>query len=319
MSQTRPTIVFTVKDPWVQSLFQELAPDTFEIVLLDLDDPKEVQTHLPRADFLISGTVLPDWVPLLSRCKLVQKFGVGLDNIDVEGLREAGIPLSLSPTLTPEGVAEHTLLLILALLKQLIPVQDKMRQGIFDQFGHRTNAHILYRKKLGIIGFGRIGRKVAQLAHAFEVTTLYSDIIRAPLELEQELNATRASFNEVIEQADIVTVHAPLTSETSELFTAKEFGRMKKGALFINTSRGATYNLDDLCEALVSGHLGGAGLDVFDPEPPPKDHPILKLPNVICTPHTASGTIERHHAITKEQFDNCQRVLEGRTPLHLYE
>ena len=313
----RPLIVYNLGHPWVRSVALEHAPAEFELRFPDDSGPGGIESLLPEADFLVSGRVPPEWVPLLKRCRLVQKYGVGLDTVDVEGLRSAGIPLATSPTLTPEGVAEHTLTLILALWKLLIPIHLSVRDGGFDMFGRRQDIHLLHGKTVGIVGLGRIGRKVARLVHAFEVDTLYYDLFRAPPELERELGARAVSFDEVVTRSDVVTVHTPLTAETRSLFGAPEFARMKPGALFINTCRGDTYDLDALYQALASGHLGGAGLDVFNPEPPPPDHPLLKLPNVVLTPHNASGTVERHHAIAREHFINCQRVLDGEEPLHL--
>src|SRR5205814_9459440 len=124
-------------------------------------------------------------------------------------------------------------------------------------------------------------------------------------------------FDALLTQADVVTVHVPITPETRGLFGAKEFARMKAGALFINTSRGDTYDMDALYRALSAGELGGAGLDVFNPEPPPADHPIRKLPNVICTPHMATGTVEAHLQKVQAQFDNFRRVLHGELPHNL--
>jgi phosphoglycerate dehydrogenase-like enzyme len=131
------------------------------------------------------------------------------------------------------------------------------------------------------------------------------------------LGISFVTLDELLSQADIVSVHTPLTSETEGLFGAEEFARMKPGALFINTSRGGTYDMDALYDSLQSGHLGGAGLDVFNPEPPPPDHPITQLPNVICTPHMATGTVEAHQMKAQSQFNNFQRVLRGETPHNL--
>jgi D-3-phosphoglycerate dehydrogenase len=139
-------------------------------------------------------------------------------------------------------------------------------------------------------------------------------LIRAPVDLETKLSLKPVSFDEAISQADIVTVHVPLTPLTRGMFGLAEFARMKPGAMYVNTSRGGTYDLDALYGALESGHLRGAGLDVFDPEPPPGEHPLLQLPNVICTPHMASGTVDRHRAIAQGQFANFRRILRGELP-----
>ena len=166
------------------------------------------------------------------------------------------------------------------------------------------------------MGFGRIGRRVAHLARAFDVEQLYYDIVRAPKSVEAEVGATYVTFDNLLMRADVISVHTPLTAETANLFNASAFGRMKPHAIFINTSRGGTFDMDALHEALQAGQIAGAGLDVFNPEPPPSDHPLLQLPNVICSPHVATGTVEAHLMKAQAQFENFRRVLSGRPPHH---
>ena len=135
-----------------------------------------------------------------------------------------------------------------------------------------------------------------------------------PKELEERLALKRVEFDTLLAEADIVTLHVPLTELTEGMMGATEFARMSPQSLFINTCRGRVYDMDALYDAVTSGHLLGAGIDVYHPEPPPIHHPILQLPNVICTPHIASGTVERQYAINRAQFANCQRVLAGKAP-----
>jgi phosphoglycerate dehydrogenase-like enzyme len=301
----------------MQEMVLKVAPEEFEVKFLDPKNETEVRTLLPVADFLMINELPAERVALLERCKLVQHQGVGYDGIDLAALTQAGIPLATTPEGTIIGVAEHTILLILALSKQLVQVHESMRQGKFLNAEWRVNSHFFYQKTLGIVGFGRIGRRVAQLVRGFEVHLVYYDVFRALETVEQELQATYLPFEALLTQADIISVHTPLTPETEGLFGAAEFARMKPGALFINTSRGGTYDMDALYESLKAGHLGGAGLDVFNPEPPPPFHPILQLPNVICTPHVATGTVEAHLYKAQAHFENFKRVLQGETPRNI--
>jgi D-3-phosphoglycerate dehydrogenase / 2-oxoglutarate reductase len=310
----RPLAVFAVTHPWLQAVLREQAPTDIQVRFLDTKDEAEVQSVLPLADALMSLRVKAEWVPLLSRCRLVMLPGVGYDGVDVPALARAGIPVALTPEGTTVGVAEHTLLLILALSKQLVQVHESMRRGEFDEIRWRAGSHFLYGRILGIVGFGRIGRRVASLAHAFEARILYSDVERASADVEQRLGVSHVPFDTLLEQADIVSVHTPLTPDTRGLFGAAQFARMKAGALFINTSRGDTYDMDALYASLRDGHLGGAGLDVFNPEPPPPDHPILQLSHVIATPHMATGTVEAHIEKAQAQYENIRRVLRGEPP-----
>ena len=316
MTSTRPIAVFMLSHPWLQEMILKVAPDEFEIKFLDQTDLEAARTLLPQADVLMSNYLPAEWVPLLKRCKLVQHQGVGHDGLAVDALAAAGIPAAITPEGTVVGVAEHTILLILALYKQLARVHESMRRGEFKNIEWRAESHFFHQKTLGIVGFGRIGHRVAHLARAFEARLLYYDVIRAPEEVEKETNISFAPLAALLPQADIISVHTPLTPDTQDLFNAAAFAQMKEGALFINTSRGGTYDMNALYEVLCSGHLGGAGLDVFNPEPPPSDHPILHLPNVICTPHIATGTVEAHIRKAEAQFANFKRVLRGEAPLN---
>ena len=292
----------------------EVQPDEFDVEFLDLNDADAVAATLPRVDALICLSLTTEQCRMLDRCKLVMHNGVGYDAIDIETLAEMGIPVAVTPVMTPEGVAEHALMLILALSKQLPAVQQSMKSGEWNMLGWREGSHNLSYKTLGIIGVGRIGKRIAHLAHAFGCRILYTDIVEAPEELAQAYGLERVERDVLIAQADIITLHVPLTDQTRGMFGAEEFASMKPGAIFINTSRGPTYDLEALVDSVESGHLFGAGVDVFDPEPPPGDHRVFSVMNIITTPHISSGTVERQYAINRAQFANAQRVFAGREP-----
>ncbi|NHZ70449.1 MAG: lactate dehydrogenase [Proteobacteria bacterium] len=312
---TKPVAVFALTHPWMREMVLRVAPAEFDVRFVDISDRKAAGELLPLADFFMTTYLPGDVVPLLSRCRLVHHQGVGVDGIDTDALAIAGIPLAITPEGTVIGVAEHTVLLILAVYKQLVLVDESMRhRGEFDSVRWRSNSFFLYGKTLGIVGLGRIGQRAAELATAFEANLIYHDVFRQPETVEENLGITYVSFDHLLAEADIVSVHTPLTPETSGLFGSEEFARMRQGAIFINTSRGGTYDMDALYEGLRTGHLGGAGLDVFSPEPPPPDHPILQLENVVCTPHMATGTVDAHLMKATAQFENFSRVLRGESP-----
>jgi phosphoglycerate dehydrogenase-like enzyme len=313
----KPIAVFNAQHPWMQQMIRQAAPPEFEVRFIQNPrDAAELAEKLPTADFLVTVALPCEWVKWLTRCKLVQLQGVGCDAVDLAALAEADIPLAATPEGTIIGVAEHTILLILALCKRLVEVHQSVVRGEFDTIGWRDKCHFFAGQTLGIVGLGRIGRRVAQLANAFGVHAIYFDVQRPPPGIEAELFAQYRDFDELLAEADIVSVHTPHNDTTTGLFATKQFARMKPGALFINTSRGRTYDLDALYESLRAGHLGGAGLDVFHPQPPPKNHPLLSLPNVICTPHMATGTVEAHQEKARAQFANFARVLRGEPPLN---
>lgn len=319
MTSQKHLAVFALTNSWMQETVLNGAPPEFEVHFLNMKDEQEARRLLPAAEFLMTMKLPPSFVPLLKKCKLVQIHGVGYDGIDTKGLAKAGIPLAACPEGTITGLAEHVILLILALYKQLVRLHESMREGKYDNMVWRSGCHLLRGKVVGIVGLGRAGRRVAQLALGFETRLIYYDTIRAEPSLEEELRVTYVPFDALLTQADIVSVHTPLTEKTMGLFGPREFARMKPGCLFINTSRGGTYDMNALYESLRSGHLGGAGLDVFNPDPPPPDHPILQLSNVICTPHMSAGTVEAQIEKVQVQFDNFKRVLRGEVPRNLLQ
>jgi len=310
----KPLIVWTTCHPWIQTVVAELQPDELDVAFLDLTDAAAVAETLPKTDFLVCLSLTTEQARLLERCKLVMHNGVGYDAIDLDTLTDMGIPVAVTPVMTPEGVAEHALMLILALSKQLPAVQQSMKSGEWNMLGWREGSHNLSYKTIGIVGLGRIGKRVAHLASAFGCRILYTDIVEAPADLVEQYGLERVERSELLAQADIITLHVPLTDDTRGMIGADEFAQMKPGAIFINTSRGPTYDLDALVDAVVSGHLFGAGVDVFDPEPPPGDHPVFSVMNIITTPHISSGTVERQYAINQAQFANALQVLGGQSP-----
>lgn len=308
----RPLVVWTTCHPWIQRVVAEVTPAGYDVAFLDLSDADAVRQTLPQADALVCLSLTTEQCRLLERCKLVMHNGVGYDAI--ETLQSMGIPVAVTPAMTPEGVAEHALLLILALSKQLPAVQQSMKRGEWNMLGWREGSHLLSYKTIGIIGLGRIGRRVAHLAHAFGCRILFDDVIDPPDELVERYGLEAVTRNKLLAEADIVTLHVPLTDSTRRMFGAAEFAAMKPGAIFINTSRGPTYDLDELVSAVESGHLLGAGIDVFDPEPPDPNHRVFSMTNIITTPHISSGTVERQYAINRAQFANVERVLAGLEP-----
>jgi len=310
----KPLVVWTTLHPWIQRVVAEIQPADVEVEFLDLADEAAVASTLPRTDALVCLSLTTEQARLLERCKLVMHNGVGYDAIDVETLQDMGIPVAVTPQMTPEGVAEHVLMLVLALSKQLPAVQTSMQSGQWNMLGWREGSHNLSYKTVGIVGLGRIGRRLAHVLHAFDCRIIYADPRPAPVELVDAYALERVELDELVRRADIVSLHVPLTDQTRAMFGPAEFAAMKPGALFINTSRGPTYDLDALVAAVEQGHLFGAGIDVFDPEPPAPDHRMFSLPNIITTPHIASGTVERQYAINRAQFENAQRVFAGQEP-----
>jgi phosphoglycerate dehydrogenase-like enzyme len=246
----------------------------------------------------------------------VQHQGVGYDNIDVDACRRAAIPVALTPEGTTIGVAEHTVLLILALFRHLLALDAAVRQGEWPVWSMRGRSIELAGKRVALIGFGRIGREVARRVRAFDTTIAYHDAVRAPAAVEAEFGATYVSQDDLLREADVVSLHAPLTAETRGMIGERELRLMQPHAVLINTARGALIDEPALLRALAEGWIAGAGLDVLAQEPPGADNPLLTCPNVILTPHVAAGTRDAYRTKMQAVFTNMQRVARGEAPLH---
>ena len=246
--------------------------------------------------------------------KLVSKHGVGVDNIDMDAARELGVAVTIAPGANSTSVAEHAFAMLIALAKNLPTVCGKYREIGFAAKNCAPGIEIT-GKTLGIIGCGRIGSRIAKMAHGgFDMKVLAYDpyLTEAPEGVELVSDRDR-----VFAESDFVTLHPVLNRETQGSVGAREFALMKKGALFINCGRGPLIDEQALIDALQSGHIGGAGLDVTAQEPCPPESPLFRMPNVLLTPHYAPTTTEAAAATSRlaaqnalDFFDN--KPIEGR-------
>lgn len=308
-----------VLPPAVLEIVRGQLPPGFELESLEEGSSDEVLRRVADADFLLVATtpVTEEVIAAAPRLKLIQHQGVGYDNVDVEAAARQGISVALTPEGTTVGVAEHVFLLILALYKQLRKAEGALRRGEWLQWALRPRSYEIKGKVLGVIGLGRIGRAVAQRARAFEVAEiLYYDIARPGPEVERDLGVVFCPFHELLRRADIVTLHVPLTEETRRMIGGQELGLMGEQAILINTARGALVDEEALYRALATGQIAGAGLDVFAQEPTPPDSPLLRLDNVVVTPHIAAGTCDALQAKMAAAFANMVRVTRGEKPIH---
>lgn len=299
----------------VEAIVRSRLPEEFLLRVRQNDET--VESVLLDADFvLVATTPLPAVVfAAADRLRLVQHQGVGYNKTDVAAAAARGIPVAICPSGTSTGVAEHVILLILALYKRLLLADTSLRQGKFYQWELRSQSFELFGKTLGILGLGRIGLEVAQRAQAFGTKIIYYDIVHAGLEIEEKFQASFVTFDECLAQADILSLHLPLNPATHHFIGRRELARMKPSAILINTARGPLVDENALVESLRSGQLAGAGLDVFEVEPPPIDHPLFSLENVVLTPHIAAGTADALVAKMDACFANMLRVARGELPL----
>lgn len=227
--------------------------------------------------------------------KIIARHGVGVDNIDLDAARRFGVAVTNTPDANVEAVAQHTLTGMLAVTRHLLPADRMTRQG---EFGHRDSLQgiELAGKRLGLVGFGRIGRAVAaKCCAAFNMTVEVHDPALSPGKLPADVDLLSDSLGGLVERADIVSLHIPLNLETRGLFDRELLFRMKKGSVLVNMARGGIVDEDALAEVLAQGHLAGAAVDVFTQEPPPADHPLFALENVVLSPHMAAHTQEAFH------------------------
>ena len=241
-------------------------------------------------------------------------LSAGYDRADLDAARAAGVPVCNNGGANAVAVSEHAVLLMLAVSRRLVRQHLGVAAGNWR--GNQTpRVHELRGKTLGIVGLGTIGRKTARLAQAFGMTVVYYDVARLPEDQEDLLDVRFRLLRELLQEADIVSLHTPLNASTRHLIGAGELGLMKPSAILVNTARGPVVDEAALHRALTNGALAGAGLDVFDEEPPRPDNPLLGLDNVTLTAHLAGPTFESNTARVRNAFDNVQRVARGEPPL----
>jgi len=300
----------------VLEIARSLTPAGFELLIAEFGTP-EFYAAAGQAEYYLglARQMGGEFFRSAPNLKLVQLLSAGYDRVDIEAARKAGVPVSNNGGANAIAVAEHTLMLILAVLKRVVRfhndvVAGKWRVGGFDD----QRVYELSRRTLGIVGLGNIGKKVARRAAAFDMTVQYYDIARLTEAEEDALGVRFVLLPELLRTSEVVSLHVPLDDSTRHLLGAAEFAQMKPGAVLINTCRGPVVDEAALYQALKSGQVAAAGLDVLADEPPAKDHPLFHLPNVTLTPHSAGPTWENWTARFRNGFDNIQRVAAGRAP-----
>jgi D-3-phosphoglycerate dehydrogenase len=259
-------------------------------------------------DDAITRRVLDKATP---RLKVLSKYGIGVDKIDVAACTALGIPVLFTPGVNHTTVAEHALLLLLALEKNLLFHCDSTRSGGWK----RQTGHELLGKTIGIVGLGRIGREVAIRAKAFGMRPVGYDVHWDEAFAAEQGVARAATLDDLFAQSDYLSLHTNLTPETRDLVRAETIRNMKPGVIVINCARGEIVHTADMAAALESGRVRGYGTDVLDVEPPPADHPLTHLPNCIVTPHVGSRTCESVERQALAAVENLVRAMRGEQPL----
>ena len=300
----------------VMDIARSLTPPGFELVVAEPGTP-EFYEAAPTAEFYL-GLVRQmggEFFRTATKLKLVQLISAGYDHVDIEAARKAKVPVSNNGGANAIAVAEHTIMLMLAVQKRVVRFHNDVVAGKW-RAGNPAESRIyeLAGKTLGIVGLGNIGKKVARRAAAFDMAVQYYDIARLTEDQEDAIGARFVLLEELLRTSDVVSLHVPLTDRTRGMLGAREFGMMKRSAIVVNTCRGLVIDEDALHRALAQGQIAGAGLDVFVEEPPAPRHPLFALPNVTLTPHSAGPTWENWTARFRNGFDNIQRVAAGDKP-----
>jgi len=230
--------------------------------------------------------ILPEILPQLKQCKAILRTGSGVDDLPVKEATRLGIWVANTPEAIAETVAEHTIALLFVLARQILFYDGQVRKGIWQLDPASSQWHIS-QQTLGLVGFGLIGRHVAAKLQGFSMNILAYDPFLSPEQIES-YGAKPASFEEILQKSDFLSLHCPLTPKTFHLIGEKEFHRMKRTAFLINTSRGSVIDEDALIHALNKGEIAGAGLDVLEQEPPLPTSPLLHHSKVVLTPHIAA-------------------------------
>ena len=248
----------------------------------------------------------------LANCKMLIRYGVGLDNVDIKAASEKGIYVCNTPNYGTYAVAEHAFALLMSMNRRILFLDQQVRNHIWDMEGIPP-VYSLSNKILGIVGFGNTGRYLAKMAAAFNMEVIVYDPFISQ-EIANEHKVKKCGFDELVRNSGHISIHAPLTEETRHLFNKDVFQEMKKTSIVINTSRGGLINQNDLIWALKNECIAGAALDVFENEPLDPRSELLTLPNVVLTPHVAWYTEESIVNLHQEVIDDVLRVLQGNVP-----
>jgi phosphoglycerate dehydrogenase-like enzyme len=293
-------------------------PKGFHTVILDGKSPEAQQIEAVKdADFIMNfrAKVTGPFLRAAKKAKLLQVLSAGYDRLDLKLLRELGIPVANNGGANSWAVADHAVLAMLTLYRRMLHADPAVRAGKWNAAIDGMNTFEMANKVVGIMGFGNIGQKVARRVQAFDAKVQYYD--KFPLEpgREKELNAKRVTLEELFRTSDIISCHAPLTKETHHVVGGRYLEMMKPSAIIINTSRGEVVDEVALYRALKDKRIAGAGLDVFEEEPVSPDNPLLKLDNVVVSPHTAGTTWDTWFRRADFAYKNFQRVWAGEAPL----
>ena len=295
-----------------------LKENEFKVIEIESFEIQNLKEQLKDVDGILLRTTKLD-KEILEHCdnlKIISRHGVGYDNVDLDFLNENKIALCITSTSNAVSVAEHVLSFFIYLTKNLSLSDSLVKEGNFEKRSQLPNFFELYKKKVLIIGFGRIGKEVAKRCLGFDMEVYVYDPF-----LDNEIIIRNQCIpiekNQGLAIADFITIHLPLNRDTKNFISQTELNLMRKNSILVNTSRGGIVNENDLCIALDSKKIQGAGMDVFVSEPPESNHPFFKLDNILLTPHNAALTLECRERMSLEASQNIVFFLNNMSELNV--
>lgn len=308
-----------VTRPIPRKMLSQYETEKFEITVPDHPMTKEeIGARIAEYDglFVVGARIDKEIIDKGVKLKAVGNFGVGYDNIDWQYCTEKSVAVVNTPLQVTEGTAEHTVALIMNTIRCVNKYDRDIRRGVWHSRTILDCDAQVSGSTLGILGFGRIGKFVCKKVQGLGMNVIYYDVYRAPEEVEREYNVTYMEFDEVLKNADCITLHMPYFKENYHLFSAETFKKMKPNSFFVNCARGPIVDEEALYEALKSNYIRGAGLDVYEKEPQIYE-PLKELDNIVMTPHIASATIPTRTGMLHEALDGITGVLRGETPYNV--
>ena len=299
--------------PAVREVVRQAAPPELVLHFADSYDAPEQLALSAQADILLPGfaAVTADMLARSPRVRMIHKWGIGIDAIDLDAVRRHGVALAITTGANAGPVAELAIALMLAVYRRIPYVNRAMREGRWPTPEMRETCYQITGKTVGLMGFGHIGRMLARRLRGFDAQVIYFDTRPADAGTEQELQARYVPMDELLARSDILSLHAPLVPQTAHLINARTIAAMKDGAVLINTARGALIDEAALIEALRTGVIAGAGLDVQEVEPLDDSSPLFTMDNVIITPHMGWRGLETRRRLVAMVGDNFRAFSEG--------
>ena len=313
MKQSKKIVFLTPSVPALREEMRALLPLGFEIEFAQANTKDCHRLLLADADYVFLGASYLDkeLIESAPKLKLIQKWGIGVDKIDLNAAKSRGIPVAITNGSNASQVAEQAMLLILATLRRLTYAQKTFRAGQWVNAELRTTCFQLTNKTVGLFGFGNIAKQLAKQLKGFDVDIIYYSRTKVTPSVEKEFGVRFVEFKELLQQSDVLSLHAPLNENSRNIISHETISLMKPSAIIVNTARGELIDEVALTSALKEGKLFGAGLDVFHNEPPQISNPLFALDNVVLTPHAGASVKEAVTRIVQHGFSNIAKFDQG--------